>query len=111
MSTLRKFSFLLLLLFPYFTCLGNDDIELINTLKTYRINTSSESEKLSFLKNFIGDTIKLNFYTSKPTDLFSKQYPDTIWIKKRPKKNPEKGKHYKLSYAYKGIPVGDEYQT
>lgn len=39
---------------------------------------------------------------------FTYVIPDTIWIK-RPKKNPEEGKHYVLNYVYHG--KVDEYRT
>ena len=39
---------------------------------------------------------------------FSYVIPDTIWIK-RPKKNPEEGKHFFLNYVYHG--KTDEYRT
>lgn len=42
-----------------------------------------------------------NFFSNKDKT-FSLEIPDTIWIKKRPKKHPVYGKHYLLSYVYKG---------
>lgn len=62
----------------------------------------SDSDIIKFLKTFNGDTITFNFPDINYTDMFTKENPDTIWIKKRPKKNPKEGKHYHLSYAYEG---------
>ena len=35
--------------------------------------------------------------------------PDTIWIKKKPKKNPQLGKHYKLMPYYHGVETDSYY--
>lgn len=63
-----------------------------------------------FLKKFLGDTISLEF-SATSLDCFSVEQPDTVWLKKRPKKNPEFGKHYLLNFAYKGVQEGDKFVT
>lgn len=65
---------------------------------------------VDFLKKFVGDTITFNF-NSQYLDGFTVEQPDTVWLKKRPKKNAQLGKHFTLNYAYKGIPVGDNFLT
>lgn len=63
-----------------------------------------------FLKKFMGDTIQLGF-SAPYLDCFSVEQPDTIWLKKRPKKNPKFGKHYLLNFAYKGVQEGKKFVT
>lgn len=63
-----------------------------------------------FLTKFIGDTIIFTF-SSQYLDCFSVAQPDTVWLKKKPKKNPELNKHYVLNYAYKGIQEGNKFVT
>lgn len=69
----------------------------------------TDSNILSFLHQLVGDTITFNVSAVNDLDMFSKEHPDTIWIKSRPKKNPKEGKHYILSHTYKGVktPCGD----
>lgn len=69
----------------------------------------SDSDILSFLHQLAGDTITFNVSAVTDLSMFSKEQPDTIWIKPRPKKNPKEGKHYILSNIYKGVqtPSGD----
>lgn len=71
----------------------------------------SDSDKLSFLRQLCGDTITFNISAVRDVNMFTKEVPDTIWIKKKPKKNPQEGKHYRLSYIYKGNPSSGEYLT
>ena len=63
----------------------------------------SDADILGFLKSLAGDTISFNITAVSDVDFFTKEVPDTIWVKKRPKKNPQEGKRYKLSYLYKGV--------
>lgn len=69
----------------------------------------SNSNVLNFLHQLTGDTIIFNISAVNDLNMFSKEQPDTIWIKPRPKKNPKEGKHYILSNIYKGVqtPSGD----
>lgn len=72
----------------------------------------SDSDILRFMRTLRGDTISLNITAVPYVDFFKKEVPDTIWIKNRPKKNPQEGKHYKLSYTYKGTPIASgDYRT
>ena len=108
---MRKTLFFTLFIFTIVSILANTAIENIGSLKEYKISTYGDQEKLSYLKKFVGDTITLDFSNRDYSDLFIKKDPDTIWLKKRPKKNPEEGKHYNLSYVYKGIPVDNKIVT
>lgn len=65
-------------------------------------------DKLTFLRTLCEDTIVFYIPTVSNIDMFTKEVPDTIWIKKRPKKNPKEGKHFKLSYIYKGNSTSSE---
>lgn len=87
---------------------SNTAINLLNRQGVY----VSDSDILGFLRSLAGDTISFNITAVNDINLYTKEVPDTIWIKKRPKKNPQEGKHYKLSYLYKGEPnaIG-EYRT
>lgn len=72
----------------------------------------SDADILGFLRTLSGDTITFNITAVNKVDIFKKEQPDTIWITKRPKKNAQEGKHYKLSYIYKGEPTASgEYFT
>jgi len=75
-------------------------------------NYISDSDILGFLRSLSGDTISFNITAVNDIDLFTKEVPDTIWIKNRPKKNPKEGKHYMLSHIYKGeLNKSGEYRT
>lgn len=72
----------------------------------------TDSDILEFLRTLSGDTITFNITAVNDVAMFNKELPDTLWIKKRPKKNPREGKHYRLSYVYKGEPSpSGEYRT
>ena len=75
----------------------------LKNISNYNTTASTTSEQVSLLKRFVGDTITLQIVDLPVSQMFGKQQPDTIWIKKRPKKNPQEGKHYTLSYIYKPI--------
>ena len=68
---------------------------------------SVKKTNYEILKNLIGDTLIIEnmgsryFYSTKVA--FTKEIPDTIWIKKRKKNNIE-GKHYFLDTIYKSTP-------
>lgn len=92
---------------------ASNPAQVIQNLSQYNCKTTPvASDKLSILKKLGGDTISFEF----PSELihltnFTKEIPDTIWIKKRPKKNPVENKHYTLSYLYKGTWSGDRFTT
>lgn len=57
------------------------------------------------LSDLRGDTITMCFGESvNGLHNFTKNVPDTVWIKKRPKKNPQLDKHYILNYSYRSLP-------
>lgn len=61
---------------------------------------------IEFANRFKGDTIF--FYISNSEDRYFESfyllYPDTIWLKERPKKKlPEREKHYRLRTNYNGV--------
>lgn len=60
----------------------------------------SDSNILSFLHQLVGDTITFNISAVNALNMFSKEQPDTVWVKARPEKNPKEGKHYILSHIY-----------
>ncbi len=68
-------------------------------------------ERESFLKQFVGDTIMFNFPDNELLAGFVVEKPDTVWLKKRPKKKPVLGKHYELNFTYKGIKKNGKYYT
>lgn len=72
---------------------------------------SSSSHNYNILYKLRGDTITIDFSGVPYIKSFTKERPDTIWLKQRPKKNPKEGKHYDLSFAYKGIKIDNEYIT
>lgn len=72
----------------------------------------ADGDILAFMRKHCGDTIRFNITAVKTVDMFTKEVPDTVWIKKRPKKDAREGKHYTLSYLYKGEPTpSGEYCT
>lgn len=91
---------------------ASDAIQSIQNLSKYNRNITSDTDKLACLKELCGDTISFEF-PEKYSHLsnFSKSDPDTIWIKNRPKKNPVEGKHYTLSFTYKGELTSEGYFT
>lgn len=62
-------------------------------------------------QKFIGDTIIPEFKNVEYLKCVTPEMPDTIWLKKRPKKNPIQGKHYVLNNAYKGVERLGEFVT
>lgn len=106
---LTLFSFIVLFsLFALADSSSATVLELLNKNGVY----VSDSDKLSFLRQLCEDTITFNISAVRDIDMFTKEVPDTLWIKKRPKKNPKEGKHFKLSYIYKGVPTSsDGYRT
>lgn len=81
-----------------------------DAFSNYEFHSVTARYNSDFLKKFVGDTIMFDF-SVQYLDCFSTEQPDTIWLKKRPKKNPELGKHYILNQAYKGIQDGDKFVT
>ncbi|MBD5196247.1 MAG: hypothetical protein HDS89_02210 [Bacteroidales bacterium] len=49
----------------------------------------SDSDKLNFLSQLCGDTITFKISAVSDVSMFTKEVPDTIWIKKKPTKNPQ----------------------
>lgn len=97
----------LIVLFVAATSVADSISDKFTSLGKYIFSTSSNSEKLTELQNLVGDTITFDFPNLSYINIFSKEIPDTLWIKKRPKKNPKEGKHFNLSYVYKGVDVSD----
>jgi len=91
---------------------GGKDL-LVKSFLPYRtigFQHDSDAEKLKYLQQFVGDTIIFNFPATY-LSVFSVERPDTVWLKKRPKRNPVQGRHYVLNNAYKGIDVDGEFLT
>ena len=63
---------------------------------------TANTDYTQYFRQLVGDTITMNF-NEQYLSCFRTTEPDTIWIKKRPKKNPIEGKHYTLKWVYKGI--------
>lgn len=59
----------------------------------------------AFAERFSGDTI--SFYVPEAGEAMFESFrlavPDTVWLKKRPKKHPEEMKHYELIRNYKPV--------
>lgn len=110
MKKLFLFGFILSLSFSLNASINTT--QAIQSLSQYNRTAINTLDKLSILKKLCGDTISFEFLCKfSYLDNFTKEIPDTIWIKKRPKKNPVEGKHYTLSYVYKGTLVGDSIMT
>ena len=76
--------------------------------------SKSDAESLTrFPLLLVGEIIsfKADGYTSKELLCFLNIQPDTIWIKKKPKKNPQLGKHYKLMPYYHGVDKDSYYHS
>ncbi len=83
---------------------ASKDADLINSLYEYRSKSVySDNDKLELLQMLRGDTITFDFNGVDKTTIFSISKSDTVWIKKRPKKNSKEGKHYILHNTYKGV--------
>ncbi len=69
--------------------------------------SSNASSITGFPNLLIGETIYFKVtgssYRADELQCFLYIEPDTVWIKKRPKKNPELNKHYKLMPYYHGV--------
>jgi hypothetical protein len=110
---MKKITILLFVLMSFFTAYAgsNDYPKTMEPFKNYELIGTTSLEYNNYLKKFVGDTIVMQFDTSASLEAFSVENPDTVWIKKRPKKNPELGKHYILNKAYKGVQVNDKFVT
>lgn len=86
----------------------NNTVELLEAItKLNQLYSGSQSlDRASYMKNFVGDTIQFYFPEIQYVNNFTLSQPDTIWLKKRPKKNPKERKDYILNHCYKGILVG-----
>lgn len=107
-----KKSILILLatIFATFRISANVHSKIQDAFSTYERTSKIGRYNVDFLKKFVGDTIMFDF-SNQYMDCFTVEQPDTIWIKKRPKKNPEIGKHYILNHAYKGVEVDEKFFT
>lgn len=94
-----------------FIARGESDTKTDKFFLNYQHTSSFSSANPTYLKKFVGDTIMMDFHTSGYLDIFTIATPDTVWIKKRPQKNPVVGKHYILSYVYKGVAVNNKFMT
>ena len=110
---MKKILFLLIAsLFGIAAHADNNVSLVIQNLSKYNRTTSNVVDKYALLKIFAGDTISFELpHNYTHFALFTKEIPDTIWKKKRPKKNPVEGKHYILSYIYKGELLGKRFMT
>lgn len=110
---MKKFYIFLIFLCVSIAMQADDNIaQTIQSLSQYNQISSTDSDKLSMLKKLGGDTISFEFPNSfTHLNNFTKEIPDTIWIKKRPKRNSVEGKHYILSFVYKGEFAGNNYAT
>ena len=79
--------------------------ELISPSATY--SSSKAIEITKFPNLLVGETIYFKVsgssYRARELQCFLNIMPDTIWIKKKPKKNAELNKHYKLMPFYHGV--------
>lgn len=108
---MRRFFILISFAISFFAY-ADSSTEAVKNLLDLNQTLSSDESQFNFLRGLRGDTITFDITAYNHVDLFTKEIPDTIWVKKRPKKNPQEGKHYKLSYIYKGVPyTSDSYST
>lgn len=95
---------MILVISSFLNLYASKETDLVNSLYEYQNKRGySDESKFSLLQMLRGDTITFDFWGVDRTALFTLSNPDTVWIKKRPKKNPKEGKHYILHNTYKGI--------
>lgn len=101
---IKRVFLLVSVIISFLNAYASKETDLVNSLYEYQSKGGySNDSKLKLLQMLRGDTITFDFNGIEKTTLFSIASPDTIWIKKKPKKNPVEGKHYKLHYMYKGV--------
>lgn len=101
---MKKIIFALLLLMSAISCLNAANTKDINELlQRYTYGPVKFSTKLDFFRTLEGDTIRITNISSTCSNIFVSCVPDTLWIKKRPKKNPKENVHYVLQPIYKGV--------
>ncbi|MDE6498305.1 MAG: hypothetical protein K2L21_06575 [Muribaculaceae bacterium] len=104
---------LLFLLLNYVAnVLANEpESRILKDLGKYAHSSIQSHLSKQYWDKFVGDTITLNFPDEEYLNVFRVATPDTVWIKKRPKKNPEIYKHYVLNRSYKGVEIDGQYAT
>jgi len=92
---MKKLALLLFVLISFSTTYAAEKStsKIMEPFKKYEFTDGSSFEYSSYLKQFVGDTIVMEFSPTAYLGSFTVETPDTVWIKKRPKKNPELGKH------------------
>ena len=113
-NMIKRFFILISVISCFLNTYASKETDLVNSLYEYQSKGGySNDSKLKLLQMLRGDTITFDFNGIEKTTLFSIASPDTIWIKKKPKKNPKEGKHYKLHYVYNGVAddSGENYYT
>ena len=109
MKLIKFFLILTCAFFCSHNAFADNNIQLIRTLNKY--DKEHITSRADFLRTFCGDTIVFNITGADHLPFVYQETPDTLWIKKRPKKNPVEGKHYRLIYNYKARAYGNDYST
>lgn len=108
---MKKVILLLVALLPCLGVMGADVTNIPSLYNAYNDNAVDDRGKVMLLKKFLGDTVSFKIEGADASDMFRVTVPDTVWIKKRPKKNPEKGKHYVLNEVLDGEYDGTKFVT
>ena len=89
---IKRFFILISVISCFLNTYASKETDLVNSLYEYQSKGGySNDSKLKLLQMLRGDTITFDFNGIEKTTLFSIASPDTIWIKKKPKKNPKEG--------------------
>lgn len=107
---MKKILFVLFVLSFTITVSAKVESTIQQAFSKYERSSSTSRSNADFLRKFVGDTIMFTFQDTYLNN-FTVEVPDTVWIKKRPKKNPILGKHYTLINAYKGIALNQTFVT
>lgn len=84
---IKRFFLLISVISCFLNTYASKETNLVNSLYEYQGKGGySNDSKLELLQMLRGDTITFDFNGIEKTTLFSIASPDTIWIKKKPKK-------------------------
>lgn len=110
---MKKFIFFLFIMAANIVAYSASNVtpKLMESFKKYEMSSVTRLDYPKYLKQLVGDTIIMEFNPSAYLTSFTVENPDTVWIKKKPKKNPVLGKHYVLNKAFKGVSINNEFVT
>lgn len=71
--------------------MGADVTNIPSLYNAYNDNAVDDHGKVMLLKKFLGDTVTFRIEGAEASDMFHVTVPDTVWVKKRPKRIRRKG--------------------